>query len=153
MFKWGVGLLVGLVLLAAVAWDAGQRNKEEVPRRQPSEAERIIAYCKAQENRESPLCRVDPNDPDAVRDAVRDTIERQTTGPQIIERERVVEDDDDDSDTSDSPDVRVIVPTARPTTPPRSSAPRPTPRPSLLPELPEVPEVPMPPNLDLPLLP
>lgn len=147
MIRIGLAIAVGLIGVAAVAWNVGRNTAE--PERQPTEAEQIIAFCKAPEHKSSPLCKVDPQDPEDVRGAVRDILEQRTTGPQIIERERVTEKDDDDGNST--PRVEVNVPRENPTPQP-TSAPLATQRP-LVPEVVPIPSLPSPPNLDLPLMP
>ena len=128
----------------------------------PSQVDKVITFCSVPANRDNPLCKVDPHDPDAVRDAVRDAIARQTQGPQVIERERITDrvGDHSDSDSdSDARNTRVIPP---PPSPARTQTPRPTPRPTTqrpplmpdlqIPELPPVPQV-KPPSVQLPPLP
>lgn len=154
MIRWGIGVVATILILVAVALSVGMNSTDKPidrPKRQPTEAERIIAYCKDTDNKKSPLCTVDPEDPAAVRDAVRQILERQTTGPQVIEREREtvrVADEDDDT-----PRVEVNVPRSEPTSQP--SSPQPTQPPMMIPEIPDlpIPEVPDVPNVDLPLLP
>lgn len=145
-------LLIGaVVVLSGLAWwFVADSQPEPVSKpTPPSQVDKIIAFCAKPANESNPLCTVEPGDSDAVRDAVMDAIERQTTGPQIIER--VTERDDDDD--SDSPDVRVIVPSTAPTSRPATPAPAPsrTTQPPILPDIdiPAVPQVPLP---ELPLL-
>lgn len=150
MWRAGLVILVGLSALIAGSWSAG-RNSVETKPRTPTEAERIIAFCSDKANQRSPLCAVkDPEDSDSVRDAVRDVIERQTTGPRVIERRETIREGDDDAP---APRVTVVVP--RQTSPPARTTPTPartTPPPALIPEV--VPEIPIKvPNMGLPLLP
>lgn len=147
-------LLVGVVALTCL-WMVF-RDEDEAP----TQADRIIAYCQDKVNRSSPLCRVDPDDDDAVKDAVEDLLRqnRATPSPRVIERNNTIrensgddEDDDNDDGKEPAPDAVVVVP--RQTDPPRAtqSPPSPTPRPvNPVPELPDVEELP---DLGLPLLP
>lgn len=155
MIRTGILVFVGLVILSAVAWSAGYNSVEVEPptKRQPTEAERIIAYCSDADHKTSPLCSVDPDDSDAVRDAVRDAVARQQSGPQIIERERITERDSDEDDDQPAPRVTVVVPRQPATTPPRPAPTRTPTRPPMIPEI-RAPELPVEvPNLNLPLLP
>lgn len=154
MIRAGLAVFAGLVLLSVVAWNAGQ-DSVDLPRRQPTEAERIIAFCSETEHEKSPLCQVEAEDPDAVRDAVRDIVQQQPPSARVIEREReVIRENEDDDD--ESPRVEVRMPE---TTTPQQQQPTPTQTtpPSLLPGLsiPKIPEMPEinSPNLGLPLLP
>lgn len=151
MIRWGIGVVATILMLVAVALSVGMNSAEKPKEKhQPTEAERIIAYCKDTDNKKSPLCTVDPEDPAAVRDAVRQIIERQTTGPQVIERERETVRVDDDDDIPQR--VEVNVPRSEPTS--QTSSPQPTQPPMVIPEVPDViPEAPDVPNVDLPLLP
>lgn len=131
-------LIAGIVALCALAtwWLVTEHTATERPTpRESAPAER------------------DPSDPDAVGDAVEDNLKRQTTGPQIIERERVAEGDDDDD--SGRPDVRVIVPSTAPTRPQSTPTPASTTRPPIvrdieIPELPDLPATPEVPVVPLP---
>jgi hypothetical protein len=154
MIRWGVGVVVALLVTVAMAWNAGQNSVEkrvDPPKRQPTQAEQIIAFCSSAANKESPLCKVDPDEPNEIRDAVRDIVSRQA--PQVVERERIVERSDDDDDDEPAPRVTINVP-RQPQPAQTTRSPAPTTRPPLIPEVkvPEIPEVKVP-NLDLPLLP
>lgn len=151
MIRLFVVLVLGVLALSVGAWYVNDEFTQPEPKPTPSasptpsQADRLMAFCGKPANRDNALCKVDPNDPEAVRDAVERIVEQSP--PLIIERER-----DNDDDGSDQPDVNVIVPRAT------TAAPRPTPTPSrttappLLPiEIPAVPEVPVP-VPDLPLL-
>jgi hypothetical protein len=141
-------LVVGVVALSGLSWWAvDQTEPEPAPRpTPPSQVDTLIAFCAKPGRDDNPLCKVDPSDPEAVDRAIREAV----PGSRIIERERLVEGDDDDEQRA--PDVRVIVPTARPTSRPSTPAPTQTTRPPLaeIPELPVVPEVEVP-DLPLPL--
>lgn len=149
-----------LALLAAGALGLGlwwYLDDDPEPR-EPSEAEKIIEFCSDLAHKANPLCTVEnPEDPEAVRDAVQDAIERQTIGPQIIERETIRDRDDDDGSDS-RPQVNVTVPRDKPQSTPTLPPPRrPTPAPTTTqpPLVIEIPEVPAPnlPDVGLPLLP
>jgi hypothetical protein len=148
-----VALLVGIVAVCGLAtwWLIADDQPDPARPPAPTQAEQIIKFCSKPAHKQSPLCSIDPADEDAVGDAVERIIDRQTTGPTIIER-RTNDDDDDDRDSQ-----VIVVPSSRP---PASSAPRPTPAPTTQPparlpiELPEVPAMPVEvPDLGLPLLP
>lgn len=151
MTRWVVAVLAAVFTLAVVAWSVGWNAHEPKPqRRQVTEAERIIAYCSQTVHKDSPLCRVDAEDPEQVEDAVRDIIDRRTTGPQIIEREReTVRQSDDDDDTGPAPQVTVIQPSQEPAQSPSAAATRP-PMQLDIPDLPDVPDLG---DVQLPLLP
>lgn len=146
-------LLAGIVAFCAlVTW--GLVNDEEPEK--PTEADKIIEFCSKPDNADAPLCTVDPGDSNAVEQVIEDAIERQTTGPQIIDRERTIERVEDDDD--DPPRVRTVTPRPSPAPTrqaPRTPAPSPTTRPPLSPdiEIPNVPDVPEIPDVGLPLLP
>lgn len=143
MWRWAVGVFLGLLFIGVVAWNAGRQSVEVPEVRQPTEADRIISFCSQAVNKASPLCRVDPEAPEDVRGAVREIVERQI--PQIIERRETIREDDDEAAP---PEIEVNVP-------PPSAAPQqpsPTPTRTQRPLLPEV-EVPELPELGLPLLP
>lgn len=135
MWKWGAGVLAGLVILSAVAWEAGRRSVDLGP----SQPESTMTPQRTPSP--SPTPTFTPSQMGGV------------LTPQIIERERVTErsaDDDDDGGQQPAPRVTVNVP--RQQNPP-TQPPPPTTRPPV--EIPEikVPKIPEPPNLDLPLLP
>lgn len=148
-------LIVAIVALSALAWWlVDDSASAPAPKPKPSQVDKIIEFCSKPTNADAPLCTIDAKDPDAVKNAVKDALTRQTTGPQIIERERITDSDSDDSD-SDAPDVRVVAPTPAPTAAPSTPTPTRTTQPPLvrdieIPELPAVPEVQIP---DLPPLP
>lgn len=145
MWRWAVGVFLGLLFIGVVAWNAGRQSVEVPEVRQPTEADRIISFCSQAVNKASPLCRVDPEAPEDVRGAVREIVERQS--PQIIERRETIREDKDDDEAA-PPEIEVNVP-------PPSAAPQqpsPTPTRTQRPLLPEV-EVPELPELGLPLLP
>jgi hypothetical protein len=151
-------LLVGVIALTCL-WMLFRDEDEE-----PTQADRIIAYCQDRVNRSSPLCRIDPDDKDAVKDAVEDLLRRNTTTPppRVIERNNTIRENRDSSDDEDddetAPRVQVNVPrqtnppSRTPTTRPPTSTPSPRP---LLPEpdLPDLPDPPELPDLGFPLLP
>lgn len=155
MWRWGLGVAAGLVVISGLSWSAGQRDAQDEVNREPSQAERIMEFCREKGNADSPLCSVDPEDDEAVTDAVRDAIARQTSGPQIIERDREIVRGTDDDDDDAPPRVEVNVPASGSSTQQPSPTPAPTTRPPMIPEvnIPEVPDVPEIPNLGLPLLP
>lgn len=146
MTRWVVAVLAAVFTLAVVAWSVGWNAHEpKTPRRQVTEAERIITYCNHPDHESSPLCRVDAEDPEQVEDAVRDIIDR----PQIIERERetVRQESDDDDDTGPAPQVTVIQPSQAPAPSPSAT------RPPMQLDIPDIPDVPDLGDVQLPLLP
>lgn len=149
-------LLVGVVALTCL-WMVFRDEDEE-----PTQADRIIAYCQDKVNRSSPLCGVDPDDDDAVKDAVEDLLRQNRATPSVVERnntirENVRDDDEDDEDDEDeepaAPDVVVNVPRQTNPPPPRVTQSPPSPRPVIPEPLTELPDVEELPDLGLPLLP
>jgi hypothetical protein len=138
-------LIAGVVALSALAWwyvdDSEPAKPAPKSTPTPSQVDKLIAFCKDPAHLANPLCKVDPNDPAAVADAVRDAEAR------IVERERIVESDDDDD--AEAPDVNVSVPRSDPTQAPSSPAPTTaTTRPPIVQPI-EIPDLP----LDAPELP
>lgn len=144
MVRWGLAVFAGLIGLAFVAWNVGRQANEPVsPSPTPSVASPTLAPSP------EPL----------------PTYESPTVGGTLVERERIVE--RDRSGNSDSPEIRVIVPSAHPSSsqaprPSPSPRPKPTTQPPLVPKVTvpkvnipkvKVPDVPKPPNLDVPLIP
>jgi hypothetical protein len=130
VWRWGAGVLAGLILVAVVAWSAGRSSTPEAPEPEPT-----TEHTTTPDNR----------------------VEEPISGagsPQIIERETVrdVSDDNDSDDDTPVPRVTVVVP--QPTTPPSSTqpAPAPTTQPPVI-QVPNIPDIPDLPNLGLPLLP
>lgn len=150
MIRWGLAVVGALVLLVVVAWSAGwdsaERPEPKPTTREPTQAERIIEFCSRPASRGSVLCKVDPEDEEAVEEATRRILEQRTTGPQIIEREIRENDDDDDAP---APRVTVVVP-RQPTSQP---TPAQTTRPPLVPDIPEMAPVPKLPESPLGLQP
>jgi hypothetical protein len=141
-------LVAGVVALSVGAWYVNDELTAPELKPRPSatatpppssQADRLMAFCDKAANRANPLCKVDPNDPEAVRDAVERIVE-QAPSTRIIERE--VDDDDE------APDVNVSVPQQSPQTTTPSPTPSATTRPPLVPI--EIPALPTPPPLEVP---
>lgn len=140
-------LIVGILALSVTAWYVNDEFAEPEPKPRPtptssptpSQADRLMAFCDKPANKANALCKVDPNDPEAVRDAVERIVE-QAPSTRIIERE--VDDDDE------APDVNVSVPQQSPQTTTPSPTPSATTRPPLVPI--EIPALPTPPPLEVP---
>jgi hypothetical protein len=149
-------LVVGVVALSVGAWYVNDEYVEPEPLPRPtatmtppppSQADRLMAFCDKAANRANALCKVDPNDPEAVKDAVERIVEQAS--PRIIER------DSDDDDDDNPPDVNVVVPRSESSTQQPQPTSEPTPAPPQLPiEIPQIPAMPVEvPDIPLPLLP
>lgn len=139
-------LIIGILAISVLTWYVNdQFSAEPVPPTprpaatpSTSQADRLMAFCDKARNQDNALCHVDPDDSEAVRDAVERIIERSS--PQIIEREG----DDDDDDPP--PDVRIVVPPSGPTRAPASPTPTRTTPPPIGREI-VIPELPIPPEI------
>jgi hypothetical protein len=154
MIRRFVVLVAGVLALSVAAWYVNSEPDVEPEPRPPtaakptpSQADRLMAFCGKAANRTNPLCKVDPNDPEAVKDAVERIVQQ---APQVIERERLVRDDEDD-DGDESPDVNVIMPRPSPAATRRPTPTRTTEPPPLVPI--EIPQIPATPDVVIPDLP